>query len=238
MRSLRLLMFLLFGAVPAVAQTVQLGYDLRHTIDARNNARNYATGSFEFFKALDYGSLLVKMEADFNGRDHNLGKLYAQISHSLTFWRFPVLLHLEYAGGLGFVGETSTGYPINNAYSIGAAHPFRLMNSWGSTFLAYRYTNFDRPSHDVMYSFWWAKDVHERVSVTAYVVLWTINRNHGDAWTQHLGGKALVGIAEPQLWYRLNEVVAVGSEIKLYYHVYAYSDRLLVYPSISLKYDL
>jgi hypothetical protein len=138
---------------------------------------------------------------------------------------------------MGFIGETTSGYHIGNSYSIGAAYPFPLMGSWASTFLAYRYTNFDRPSHDLIYSFWWGKEVYRKISVTAYFVLWTTNRNHGDVWTQDLRGKEFSGLGEPQIWYNFNKLFAIGSEIKLYYHVYAYADPLLIYPTIAIKYD-
>lgn len=200
------LLAILLAFPPSVlAQTLQLGYDLRHSVDPQNNARDFTTFSFETYKSLDYGSLLMKVDADFTGRNNNLGKLYFQISHDLRFWPVPVYLHLEYSGGMGFTGETDAGYSINNTYSAGAAYPFRLLNSWASTFVAYRYTNFDAPSHDVMYSFWWSKEVLKRVSLTAYFVLWTISKNHGDAWTQHLSGKQFVGLGEPQIWYNLND---------------------------------
>lgn len=231
------LCLIMFFSSTTFSQTVQLSYDLRHSIDPRNNERDFVTLSFETFKSSDYGSLLMKMDADFNGRNNNLGKLYVQISHSLKFWSFPVFLNLEYSGGMGFIDDTMSGFHIGNSYSIGVVYPFQLMNSWASTFLAYKYTNFDSPSHDLMYSFWWEKDIHEKISVTAYFVLWTINKNHGDAWTQHLNGKELSGIGEPQIWYNINKLFAIGSEIKLYYHVYSYSNHLLIYPTIAVKYE-
>jgi hypothetical protein len=227
---------LALSAPAAAAQTVQLGYDLRHSVDPRNNDRDFVTASFEAFKSFDYGSLLMKLDADLSGRHGNLGKVYAQLSHDFRLGRFPLQLHLEYSGGLGFVGETETAYQIVNAYSAGAAWAFRLLGSWGSTFLAYRYHRFDRPSHDLVSSFWWGKDLHRRLSVTAYVVLWTQNRNRGDAWTQELEGKKLSGQGEPQIWFNVSERFAVGSEVRLYYHVFDYSNRLLIYPTIGGQY--
>ncbi|HEX7071938.1 MAG TPA: DUF5020 family protein [Rhodothermales bacterium] len=232
------LILLAFTATAGRAQTVQLEYDLRHTVDPTNNEKNFPRLSFEVVRVLGYGNLLAKVDADFTGRNNNLGKLYAQISHTLRFWPVPVWLHLEYSGGLGLIGESTDGFAINNTFAVGAARPFQMMGSWASTFLAYRVTNFDTPSHDLMYSFWWGKDVHPRVGITAYVVLWTINRNHGDAWTEDLSGKEFVAIGEPQVWFRLNDTFSVGSEVKLYYRVYSYSKRVLVYPTLAVQYSL
>jgi len=230
-----MLTLMLTASSPAAAQTIQLGYDLRHSVDPRNNDRDFVTASFEAFESLSYGSVLLKVDADLSGRDGNLGKLYAQLSHDFRFWKPPVSLHLEYSGGLGFVGETETAFHITNTYSIGVAHPFRLLGSWASTFVAYRFTNFDRPSHDPIYSFWWGRDLGDQVSVTAYLVLWTINRNHGDEWTAGLSGKKLSGLAEPQIWFNLNSFLAVGSEVRLYYQVFDYAERMQVYPTVALR---
>lgn len=233
----RLLILMLIASSPAAAQTVQLGYDLRHSVDPANHARDFVTASFETVESFSYGSLLLKVDADLSGRDGNLGKLYAQLSHDLKFWKPPVFLHLEYSGGLGFVGESEIAYHITDTYSIGAAYPFRLLGGWASTFLAYRLTSFDRPSYDPIYSFWWGKDLGRRVSVTAYFVLWTINRNHGDEWTAGLRGKKLSGLGEPQVWLNLNRLFAVGSEVRLYYQVFDYPERLRVYPTLAVKYQ-
>jgi hypothetical protein len=224
-------------ASPAAGQTLQLGYDLRHSIDPVHNERNFVSGTFETFKAADHGSLLAKLEADLSGENGNLGKLYLQLSHSLRFWRPPVSLYLEYSGGIGLVGETGSGYRIANTYSLGAASAFRLWHGWGSANLAYRYTSFGRPSHDVASTFWWGKDPGRRVSLSAYFVLWTVNRNRGDSGTQQLHGKKLSGLGEPRLWLNLNRSFAVGSEIRLYYDVYDYSDGLLIYPIMAIKYQ-
>jgi hypothetical protein len=232
-----LLAIMLSPSSPAVAQTIQVGYDLRHSVDPEHNGRDFVTASFETFESLTYGSVLLKVDADLSGRNGNLGKLYAQISHSLKFWDFPVLLHLEYSGGLGFVGETANAFHITNTYSVGAAYPFPLFGSWASTFLAYRFTNFDQPSHDAIYSFWWGRNLGKRVSVTAYFVLWTVNRNRGDEWTAGLSGKKLSGLGEPQVWFNVSQLFAVGSEVRLYYQVFDYDQRFQVYPTVAAKYQ-
>jgi hypothetical protein len=236
MRHQLVVLGLALVAPASLAQTVQLGYDVRHSVDPRNNGRNFVTASFEAVKTVDYGSLLMKLDADLSGPHGNLGKVYVQLSHDFRFGRLPLQLHLEYSGGLGVAGDTETAYQIANAYSAGAACAFPLLRSWGSMFLAYRYHHFERPSHDLVYSFWWGGNLPGPLSVTAYVVLWTQNRNRGDAWTRQLDGKKLAALAEPQIWFDVSAALAVGSEVRLYYHVYDYSGRLLVYPIIAAQY--
>ncbi|MBN2413729.1 hypothetical protein JXQ31_18765 [candidate division KSB1 bacterium] len=52
-----------------------------------------------------------------------------------------------------------------------------------------------------------------------------------------MNGKKIFFLSEPQIWYNLNKLWAIGSEIKLFYHVYSYSDQLLIYPTIAIKYN-
>jgi len=233
--------FFIFYVIPTIliSQNLQVHYDTRHTFDPENNDRNFVTFSFETFKAASYGSLFMKMDADFIGSKDNMGKLYTEISHTFKFWKLPVSLHLQYSGGLGIVSANQSGYYINNAYIAGFAYPFQWKNAWFSTYIAYRYNNFNTPSHDIQYSFYWGGSILEgKISLTGHLVLWTENNNHGDAWTQTLSGKKFLFLSEPQVWYNFNQFLAIGSEIKLFYHVYSYSDNLLIYPTVAIKYNL
>lgn len=225
-------------ATTIFAQNVQLHYDNRHSIDADNNDRNYTTLSFETFKLESYGSLFMKMDVDFKGAHNNPGNVFTQISHTFKFWQFPAFLHLEYSGGLGMDSKSGYGYAIDNAYMVGAAYPFPLGNAWWSTYLVYRYNNFTHGSHDLQYSLYWGQNfLRDKISLSGHLVLWTENKDHGDAWTAGQSGKKLLFLSEPQIWYNINKLLAVGTEIKLFYHVYSYSEGWLVYPTVAVKYN-
>jgi hypothetical protein len=232
---------LIFCIIPTLIfpQNLQLHYDFRHALDSENNDKNFVTFSFETFKAVSYGSLFMKIDADFIGSKNNMGKLYTEISHTFKFWPWPIFLHLQYSGGLGIVSTTRSGYYIDNAYIAGFAYPFQWKNSWFNTYIAYRFNNFSTASHDIQYSFYWGASIlNGKISLTGHLVLWTENKNHGDAWTQNLSGKKFFFLSEPQIWYNINKLLAFGSEIKLFYHVYTYSDNLLIYPTLAIKYNL
>ena len=94
------------------------------------------------------------MDLDFFCKDNNLEKFYAQISHTLKFWNFPVFAYFEYSGDMGFVNDTFNGFPIINTYSLGAAYPFQWKGGWFSDYLSYRYVNFTKPSHDIINILW------------------------------------------------------------------------------------
>src|ERR1700736_6629708 len=106
------MLFAITAAPPAKAQEVQLHYDWRHSVDPRNNARNFPALTFKDFKSMEFGSFLIKVEADFNGSRNNVSKFYSEISQTLKFWDISkvyseisqtlkfwdpsVFLHLEY----------------------------------------------------------------------------------------------------------------------------------------------
>jgi hypothetical protein len=89
----------------ATAAKVFLGYSVaeegRHTVDSRNNPRNFPALTFKSFKGLEFGSFLLKMEVNLDGSRNNASKIYTEVSQTLRFWKPSLFLHLEYTGGLG-----------------------------------------------------------------------------------------------------------------------------------------
>ncbi|MBW8770758.1 MAG: DUF5020 family protein, partial [Gemmatimonadetes bacterium] len=141
-RFLRLL--LLGGAVTmttraAHAQDLQLHYDWRHTVDPRNNARNFPALTFKSFKSLEFGSFLLKLEANLDGRQHNVSQGYLEVSQTVRFWKAPVYLLGEYSGGLGLFDGGGGGFYLANGYHVGVAYPFQLGGGWASAVLAYKH---------------------------------------------------------------------------------------------------
>jgi len=226
------------AAVPAYAQDLQLHYDWRHTVDPRTNPRNFPSLVFKGFKALGFGSFLLKMEGDFDGSRHNLSKVYFEVSQTLKFWKPPIFAHFEYTGGLGLFGGGSGGYYLDNAYLFGVAHPFPWQGSWGNVYVAYKRTNTVRPSHDLQVSLYWGKAYGGTWVFASTGVFWTQNRNHGDAFTANRTGKQFSFLVENELWYRTIAPLSVGTEIRVSRNVYAADGRLLIYPTIGLRYAL
>ena len=224
------------GARVACAQNLELHYDWRHTVDSRNNPSNFPALTFKSFKGLQFGSFLLKMEVDLDGSRRNASKIYSEVSQTLKFWKPEMFLHLEYTGGLGLSGGGTGGYYLDNAYIIGAAHPFQWQGSWGNIYLAYKYTNFPHASHDPQLSLYWGKGFQNGWDFASTAVVWTQNKNHGDAWTASLSGKRFAWLVENEIWYKTFADISVGSEIRVSYNVYATDARLVVYPTIAMRY--
>jgi hypothetical protein len=228
---------ILISSIPIFSQSLQLQYDFRHSIDPQNNKSNYPTFSFELFKLLDEGSFFVKTQADFFGAHNNIGQLYMQISRDFKFWAPPVFLHLEYNGGLGIAEGTSYGYYLNNAYMFGVDYPFQWGDDWQSVSFSYRYSILNGPNHDAQVTLYWAKHSWEnKFTFEGSFVLFTLNRNQGDVLTMNMTGKRILFWGQPQIWFNLDKNFSIGSQITLYYHIYSYSENMLIYPSAAIKY--
>jgi hypothetical protein len=225
-----------FRVSRAGAQDLQLHYDLRHSVDPRNNARDFPSLTFKSFKAMGFGSFLFKLEADLDGAQHNVSKGYLEVTQTLRFWKMPVYAMAEYAGGLGLFDGGSGGYHIANAYSIGAAYPFQWKGAWSSVSLAYKHSNLPRASHDPQVTVYWGRSFPARLSLASTTVLWTQNQNHGDDFTANLTGKRASFLVENEAWWRAFGLVSVGSEIRVSRNAYATDGRVVVYPTVGVRY--
>jgi len=234
---LTLLLVIIILSKSVFSQSLQLQYDLRHSIDPENNKSNYPSLFYEYFRNLENGALFTKIQSDFLGEHHNIGQLYLQIFGELKFWKPLIFLHLEYNGGLGIAEGTAYGYYINNAYLIGAQYPFQWGVDWQSASLCYRYNSFNEPSHDMQFSFYWTKMFwQDDFTFSGNFVLFTQNRDIGQPHTENLKGKKVVFWGQPQIWFNLTKDFSIGSQITLYYNIYSYSNSMLVYPAIAVKY--
>ena len=241
---------LLFSS-PLFSQNLQLHYDLRHTVDPKNNPTNFPTLYFEYFKLQDTGkadtgkpfikpgSFLVKMEADMLGDQQNIGKGYVQVAQSLRCWKPPVYLSLQYSGGLGVTDPKQYSYFIVNTFAAGVAYSFQWEKAWFSSILYYQVTLYTRPSHDPLYTlYWWKGFFHYKLEFAGDFSIWTADKDQGDEATSGMRGKRFFFFAEPQIWYDLNKSFALGSKVNMYYHVNTTDNHLQAYPTIAVKYKI
>lgn len=146
-------------------------------------------------------------------------------------------MQLQYSGGMGIAEPGSYGYYITNAFSAGAVYPFQWKGGWFSTSLSYVYNAFKKPSHDVLYSFYWGKGIwNYKLEFSGDLELYTQNRNLGNSFTANLRDKTTCFFAEPQLWFKIHHGFALGSKINLYYHVLTGENVLQVYPTLAARF--
>src|SRR5882762_9239753 len=150
-----LLSVLLLLSIDVGAQSLQLHYDLRHTLDPKRNPENFPTLYFEYFKILDTsksfvkpGAFLLKTQVDFTGEQSNIGQFYMQVSQQFRFWKPKIFIIAQYSGGLGITTPRQYSYYIQNTYSIGLTYPFKLGNAFVSSEMDLKHTIFAKPSSD------------------------------------------------------------------------------------------
>lgn len=225
MKFLLLPAFFLFS-LTGLSQNLQIHYDIRHTIDPVLNPVNFPTFSFEYFKNIDTvntGSFLLKLQADLNGKNSNIGQVYAQISQSIKFWKPKVYLSVNYSGGLG-VTPSLFGYYLSNSFGAGISYPFQWNGAWFATNLIFRYIAYHKPSFDPQLTLYFGKGFFNyRIFTGGSFVFWTENRNQGDDLTKDLKGKKFAFFGDPQIWIKIKNGFSVGSRINVYYNLL--SDR-------------
>ncbi|MEA5063081.1 MAG: DUF5020 family protein [Petrimonas sp.] len=227
-----LLLILLFVSFTSLnAQNLQLHFDPRNTIYGDEVApKNYLTATFEMFKPDAWGSTFMFVDFDFNGDKRNIGLVYAEISRAFKIKDFALMPHLEYNGGLG------TGFSIPGSYLAGAQYPFKLRNFFMGTYLAYKLNAFAKLSHDVQWTLTWNSAFPtSKVSLCGFLDLWTENKNRATGE----GGKKLILLSEPQVWYNFTPNFAMGSEIELSYNfVNAFAgSKFYAIPTVAAKWS-
>jgi hypothetical protein len=221
--SMKLLFFSAFIILfmPGISQNLQVHYDFRHTIDPESTSGNFPGFSFEYFKNVDTaetGSFLIKVQADLNGRNQNVGQVYTQISQSLKFWDPKIYLSFNYSGGLG-VTPAFYGYYLANSFGAGVAYPFQLLGAWVATNLVFRYTAFEQPSYDPQFTVNFGKGFFNyAIFISGSFVFWTENKNQGNEFTKYLSGKKFAFFGDPQFWLRIIKGLSAGTRFNVYYH--------------------
>ena len=213
------------------AQNLQLHFDPRHAFYGDDvAAKNYLTATFEMFKPDAWGSTFMFVDFDFNGEKRNIGLVYAEIARAFKIKDFALMPHLEYNGGLG------TGFSIPSSYLAGAQYPFKLGNFFMGTYLAYKLNAFTELSHDVQWTLTWNSAFpNSKVSLAGFLDLWTENKNRATGE----GGKKLILLSEPQVWYNFTPNFAIGSEIELSYNfVNAFAEsKFYAVPTLATKWN-
>ncbi|MFD0763947.1 DUF5020 family protein [Mucilaginibacter lutimaris] len=225
------------------AQTLQLHYDARHTIDRKNNTKNFTTVQFEYFKQLDTGktsvkpgAFFLKLQADMLGDKANIGKYYMQVSQEVRFWRPKIFINLQYSGGLGVTEPKQYSYYIQNAYQAGISYPFKIGDAYFSSVLNYKYVAYKKPSNDFWYTFYFYKGLMTyKAEFAGDFSFGTENKNHGDDFTKTLHGKRFLFFAEPQFWYKINKTVSFGTKLNVYYHILTTEDKTQAYPTLGIR---
>lgn len=213
------------------AQNLQLHYDVRNSLHGESvSQKNYLTATFEMFKPDNWGSTFMFVDFDFRLDKGNIGLVYGEIARDIKIGNSPIMPHIEFNGGLG------NGFIIDNAYLLGASYPFKAGNFFMSTYLAYKLNAFKKASHDAQWTVTWTGSLaNNKLTLSGFADFWTENKNR----VTGEGGKKLVFLSEPQIWYNLTPNLALGSEVELSYNfVNAFMEsKFYVLPTLAAKWN-
>jgi len=229
MKRLSLLISFLFFLTILSAQNVQLHYDFGGSIyDKDMDGRPQLTSTVEMFKPDKWGNTFFFIDMDYTS--NGVTSAYWEIFRELQFWKAPILLHVEYNGGV------AKGFSYNNAYLGGLTYAYNSTDfSKGLTFSAmYKYIQkHDSPNNFQLTGTWFIHFAKNQLCTFSGFADWWREKNpHGD----------FIFMAEPQFWVNLNKLngiddkfkLSIGSEVELT-HNFAGRDGLYVAPTLAIK---
>lgn len=213
------------------AQNLQLHYDLgRHIYPDSEDGRQFLTATFEQFKADKLGSWFYFIDLDIDTK--GMSAAYTEISREFNFYKTgnagAFAAHVEYNAGLnrslsyqqcGLVGAAWNGHnaDFSKTYSLQAM--YKQM--------------FGDKAHDAYASFqitgvWGLNFFDRKFTFSGFADVWS---------EKNAGGRYIVFLAEPQLWYNFNSKFSAGTEIELSYNFPYNNEKFFVNPTLAVKYN-
>lgn len=221
---------ILFAALGAEAQNVQLHYDFGGALyDKELDGRPALTTTVEMFKADKWGSTFFFVDMDYTSK--GVGAAYWEIARQLKFWNNPFSLHVEYNGGL------VTGASFNNCYLGGATYSYNNGSfTRGFTLSAlYKYIQkHDSPNNFQLTGTWY---MHMNDGLFTF-------SGFADWWREKNPNGNFIFMAEPQFWVNLNKVkgvdekfnLSVGTEVELTQN-FAFRKGFYAIPTLAIKWS-
>lgn len=225
----KILFLMLFLSATAVfGQNLQLHYDM-------GEDRKYLTTTLEMFKPDKLGNTFFFVDMDYNVGDvEGMSLAYMEIARVFKTEKMPVGLHVEYNGGFGqYYNVENYGYRINDAWLAGVDYSLNAEDfSKGFTLKALYKHIIDK--HDASFQItavWYVHFWDNRMTFSGFADFW---REDSDFDYDGEADAEYVFLAEPQLWFHINEHFAVGSEIE-FNNNFANLEGFHVNPTLGAK---
>ena len=232
MRKSTFMAVMAIASLPAWPQDVQLHYDF-------GKDRHYLTSTVEKFTPDTYGSTFFFV--DFNYDKNGPQEAYWEISRELKNWNPPLLVHLEYDGGLHtnvITDNSRNSFQINNAYLLGGTYSWNASDfSKGFSFsVMYKYIQENSSPHNFQLTVVWHINwLNNKVLFTGFADFWREEHSvSNDGFTNNSQDVKYIFLSEPQLWYNLNKTFSVGSEVEFGYNFAGVAD-LNICPTLAVK---
>jgi len=218
--------------VAAQAQNIQLHYDFGRNIYSDEEAdRQNWTITFENFSADKLGSWYYFADFDINQHGHT--GAYTEITREFNIGDKGFAAHLEYDGGLNLGTTFQTSALVGPAWS---GHSDDFSKTYSAKLMYKQY--FSHAGYEGYASIqftgvWGITFAGNKMTFSGFVDFWR--------GKQYNGHGQLVMLAEPQLWYNINDKISVGTECEIsqnFIYNTANDKSFFINPTIGFKFNL
>ena len=217
------------------AQNVQLHYDF-------GEDRKMVTTTIEMFKPDKYGSSFFFIDLDYSSDardvDNGVSLAYWEIARSFKWSETQ-----KFEPRVEFNSGNVTGFPINNAWLVGAQYTFNNADFSRVLTLQANYKHIKDGKNDdgelknlsgfQLTAVWGIHLLDRKLSLTGFADFWredvTVITDAGD-----FEKKEFVFLTEPQIWYNLNSNLSLGGEIEISSN-FGLNDGFMVNPTLAAK---
>lgn len=201
MKKLVLIILVLSG-ISVSSQNLQVLYDF-------GEGREHITTTVEMFRPDKYGNTFFFIDMNYGGNGvKGVSLAYWEIARVFSTKKFPIGLNVEYNGGFGQF-MPGGAFQINNAWLVGPVYSKNAKDfSKGFTLKAlYKgVQGLDGAGYQLT-GVWYVHFLNKKMTFKGFADLWRVGIS-SDVETKH------VFLAEPQIWYHINEHFDIGGEVE------------------------
>lgn len=213
-------------AATSLAQNIQLHYDFGKARNGKDRDPGFFTSTVEMFHADKQGSTFFFIDMDYNGYQ-GISRGYMEIARNISFWKFPLQARIEYNGGV-LLSDTTKGLSIPNAWLFGINYPVKIGAGSLGTYLVYKHIARNSNGPDFQWTFNWNYPfIKGKISFNGFFDVWSTDKTGG--------GKKMVILTEPQLWYNTGHYISFGSELELSRNFYSWMNGFHAFPTLGVK---
>ena len=203
-----LLIILVFAGITSSAQNLQLHYDFA-------DDRQHLTTTMEMFKPDKLGNTFFFIDMNYGANGVNgVSAAYWEIARVIKTEKMPLGINIEYNGGFGQYAPGGA-FQMNDSWLVGPVYSKNADDfSKGITLKAlYKYIDVaDGFSGFQLTAVWYLHFWDKKMTFQGFADFW---KQESDFNFDGTVDADYVFLAEPQIWYHLNEHFDLGSEIEL-----------------------
>jgi len=223
MKKLLLLVAVITLGKLVTAQNIQMHYDF-------GKDREFITTTVEMFKPDKYGSTFFFVDMDY--KDDAVQLAYWEIARSFKWSETQKLEpRVEFNSG------TVLGWPINNAYLVGAQYTWNTADFSKVFTLQANYKAIKGKDNGFQITgVWGIHMLDNKLSFTGFADFWKEDNMVFDD-KGNMSETEFVFLTEPQIWYNVCKNFSFGGEVEISSN-FAGNEGVMVNPTLAIKWTL